>query len=715
MADAAPRSPSFRLDDRRALVTGAGRWIGRAAALALADAGAAVTLVSRTGDELAAVAADIPAAGGRGEVAVLDVTDTASVAAFTADRPAFHVLVANAGTNRPADVLEVTEEDFDTVFALNARAAFFTAQAVARAMARDRVAGSIVMLSSQMGHVGGPRRSVYCGSKFALEGFTKAMALDLAAKGDSREHRLPDLRRDTADRTPARRSVVPAVRRGRHPHGPDRPRRGRDRGRPLPRLGRLGPHDRQRRHGRRRVDGAMTGRLLIGCGAGFSGDRVDAAIPVVREMRARGGPAVLFFETLGERTLALAQLRKAQDPEAGYEPYLEEILRPILADCLDGGIRIVGNFGQANPRAAARLIARLAGELGRPHARIGVVEGDDVTALHGEGALTPLELDEVVDDAPPICANAYLGAAPVERALGEGADVVVTGRLADPALALGPALWHFGWALDDWDRLAAGTLCGHFLECGAQVTGGYFADPGLKDVPDLAEVGFPIAELAADGTMTITKPRGTGGVVSRATVIEQLLYEVHDPASYLTPDVVLDMRGVTVAASGPDRVAVAGARGRPRPERLKVTVSVDGAWLGEGEISYAGPNAAARARLALDVLRRRVPPGLRVRGDLIGVESVFGAEDAPRSDALPEEGDVRARLAVEAPDRDTAERAVREVTALLCCGPAGGGGARTAVRPRVHTWSATAPRARVEAGVSVAVRRAHDWRGREHG
>ena len=454
----------------------------------------------------------------------------------------------------------------------------------------------------------------------------------------------------------------------------------------------------------------MTAPLLIGCGAGFSGDRVDAAIPLVREMRARGGPAVLFFETLGERTLALAQLRRRRNPEAGYEPLLEEILRPILLDCLDGGIRIVGNFGQANPPAAARLIARLAVELGRPDARIAVVEGDDVTALHGEGVFTALDLDEAMDDKAPICANAYLGAAPIAQALAEGADVVVTGRTADPALALGPALQHFGWALDDWDRLAAGTLCGHLLECGAQVTGGYFADPGFKDVPDLAHVGFPLAELAPDGTMTITKPRGTGGLVSRATVTEQLLYEVHDPTAYLTPDVVLDMSGVTIAETGPDRVAVAGARGRPRPERLKVTVSVDGNWLGEGGISYAGPNAAARARLALDVLRARAPEGVRLRGDLIGVESVFGAEDGPPANALAEAGDVRARIAVEAPDRATAERTVREVTTLLCCGPAGGGGARLSVWPRVHTWSATAPRARVDAGVAVRLRSARDWR-----
>lgn len=457
----------------------------------------------------------------------------------------------------------------------------------------------------------------------------------------------------------------------------------------------------------------MVDPLLIGCGAGFSDDRTDVALPVVRAMRRRGLPAVLFYETLGERTLALAHLRERENAETGYAPLLDDMVRPVLRTCLEAGIAVIGNFGAANPRAAARRIAAMAVAEGFADAAVGVVEGDDVTHLLHDGALEPMGLDSVLPDSAPICANAYLGAGPIVAALARGARIVVTGRVADPSLVVAPALHHFGWRADQLDRLADATLAGHLLECGSQVTGGYFADPGVKDVPDPHAIGFPIGELAADGGLVIGKPEGTGGLVTPATVKEQLLYEIHDPAAYLTPDVTLDVTGVEVEAIGPDRVAVRGAAGAARPARLKVTVSVDGGWLGEGEISYAGPNAVARGRLALDILRRRLPADLRVRSDLIGVASVF-ASDAERFEAAPEAGDVRARIAVEASSRDVAERAMREVTALLCCGPAGGGGARTAVRRRVHTWSATAAREAVDAGVAVTVRSAGDWQGGGH-
>lgn len=453
----------------------------------------------------------------------------------------------------------------------------------------------------------------------------------------------------------------------------------------------------------------MTKRLLIGCGAGFSGDRTDVAIPVVREMLRRREPAVLFFECLGERTLALAHLRRRENPRAGHEPLLEEMLQPVLQDCLAGGIAIVGNFGAANPREAARRIARLANLADFPAAAIAVVEGDDVTHLVRNKALEPMGIDQGLNDRQLICANAYLGAEPIARALAEGGQVVVTGRVADPSMVLGPAVQHFGWSWNDRDRMAAGTLAGHLLECGAQVTGGYFADPGFKTVAGLANIGFPIAEITFDGGITVTKPGDTGGLVTPATVKEQLLYEIYDPASYQTPDVVLDVTGVEIASEGPDRVVVTGARGYPRPDRLKVTVSVEGGWLGEGEISYAGPNAPQRAQLAIDILKARLPDGLRVRGDLIGVASVFAAEEGNMGTIPSMADDVRARIAVEAPTQALAERAVREVTALLCCGPAAGGGVRTQVRQRVNTWSATAPRAAVEDGVSVTLQPAHQW------
>jgi hypothetical protein len=438
--------------------------------------------------------------------------------------------------------------------------------------------------------------------------------------------------------------------------------------------------------------------LRIGCGAGFSGDRWDGAVPVVRTLVQHGGPAVLMFETLAERTLALAQLRRRQDPQAGWEPGLEHFLRPVLADCVAAGIPIVGNFGAAHPRGAARCVQALAAALGLPRLRVAVVEGDDLLQ-----ALVPAQLQSLLPPALAgrelVSANAYLGAREIAQALQAGAQVVVTGRVADPALALGPMLAHFGWAVDDWDRLAAGTMAGHLLECGAQVCGGYFADPGVKDVPGLADVGFPIVEMQADGRFVVTKAEGTGGCVDRRTVTEQLLYEIHDPAAYLTPDVVADITDAELHDAGPDRIAVSGIRGHARPPTLKATLCHEGGWLGEGEISYAGPNAARRARLAGEIVRERLQrlglAHLRLRCDLIGVASVLGDDDGrwAAQQGLPEAAaDVRLRVAAASTRRDEVEQLTREVLALYTCGPAGGGGVRTAVTPRLASDSALVPR-----------------------
>jgi hypothetical protein len=245
-------------------------------------------------------------------------------------------------------------------------------------------------------------------------------------------------------------------------------------------------------------------------------------------------------------------------------------------------------------------------------------------------------------------------------------------------------------------------MTGHLLECGSQVTGGYFADPGFKDVPGLDDVGFPIAEIAADGSCVIGKADATGGLVTEATVKEQLLYEVHDPAAYLTPDVTADISQAEVRRVGPDRVALTGVTGHTRPDRLKVTVCYEGGWLAEGEISYAGPGAEARARLAADVLRKRLS-GVALRVDLIGALSLF-ADDAGRLlERWPMEGarDVRLRVAAASEDRAIADQLAREVTALYTCGPAGGGGVRTAVRARLETLSAFVPREAVPVGYEM--------------
>ncbi|MGH6609448.1 MAG: acyclic terpene utilization AtuA family protein, partial [Burkholderiaceae bacterium] len=325
----------------------------------------------------------------------------------------------------------------------------------------------------------------------------------------------------------------------------------------------------------------------VGCAAGFSGDRTDAAGPVVEALIAAGGPSALIFETLAERTLALAQLARRQNPDAGYEPLLDAMLAPVLARCMEHDIRIVGNFGAANPRGAALRIRALAAELGIAAPRVAVVEADDVSGPEYRSEIER-QIGAELRGREIVSANAYLGAEPIADALRAGAQVVVAGRVADPSLTVGPVLAHYGWQDNDWDRMARATMAGHLLECGAQVTGGYYADPEVKDIPGLARLGYPIAEIEPDGACTIGKPSGTGGIVDPHTVKEQLLYEVHDPAAYLTPDVVADISQAEVEEVDTNRVRLTGVRGHPRTPTLKVSVFFESGWLAEGEISYAG-------------------------------------------------------------------------------------------------------------------------------
>jgi hypothetical protein len=443
--------------------------------------------------------------------------------------------------------------------------------------------------------------------------------------------------------------------------------------------------------------------VYIGCGAGFAGDRWDAAIPVVATLARRDGPRYLMFETLAERTLALAQQARIENPEAGYSQYLERYVRPVMRDAKAAGVRIVSNFGAANPLGGARKLLAMAREENVEGLKVAVVDGDDLTAVMTETEIRDHAPVEGLDmpEGKLVAANVYLGAQPIADALALGADIVVVGRCSDPALALGPLLYEFGWALDDLDRIASGTLAGHLLECGAQVTGGYFADPGFKDVPDFGRVGFPIAEITADGGITITKADDTGGLVSHRTVKEQILYEMHDPSAYLTPDVTLDITGVTVKEVGPDRVSVTGARGKPMPATLKATLSFEGGWLGEGEITYAGPNARRRAELAIDVLRERargLGTNWPLRFDLIGTVATFDGDDGDLRESrdYATDGEYRVRMATRGPDKQMAQWIADEVLSLYCSGPAGGAGVRHRIAPQVTTASILVDRARVK-------------------
>ncbi|WP_316238119.1 acyclic terpene utilization AtuA family protein [Bradyrhizobium sp. SZCCHNR1015] len=417
--------------------------------------------------------------------------------------------------------------------------------------------------------------------------------------------------------------------------------------------------------------------IRIGAGAGYSGDRIEPAV----ELAARGGLDYLVFECLAERTIALAQQARIKDPAAGYDPLLAARMQAVLPICRANKVRIVTNMGAANPVAAAEATRAIARQLGLTGLKIAAVTGDDV--------LEPLKTADVVLDTGDmihalgnrvVSANAYVGAGAIAEALAGGADVVITGRAADPALFLGPLIHEFGWALDDWDRLGQGTVVGHLLECAGQITGGYFADPGLKDVPDLARLGFPIGEVREDGELIVTKVAGSGGCVTPATVKEQLLYEIHDPAQYFQPDVVADFSQVTVEELGADRVRVVGGRGRPKTGLLKTSVGYLDSYVGEGQISYAGPGAVARGRLALDIVRERLAlTGVAVselRCDLIGLNALHGDERA--EGAEPHE--VRIRVAGRTETMAEAIRIGNEVETLYTNGPAGGGGAWKSAR-----------------------------------
>ena len=406
---------------------------------------------------------------------------------------------------------------------------------------------------------------------------------------------------------------------------------------------------------------SVNGRpLRIGCGAGYSNDRVEPAIELVE----RGDLDVLVFECLAERTIALAQQAKARDPHAGFDPRLRERMEAVLAGCHQRGVTLVTNMGAANPRAAACCVRDVARRAGLTGLTIAVVTGDDVTAIVSNGRHRCLEHDDPIDPTSVVSANAYLGADPISEAIRGGADVIVTGRVADPSLFVAPILTTFGWASDDWPRVGLATLAGHLLECAGQVTGGYFADPGVKDVPHLERLGFPLAEITAHGDIVVTKVSGSGGLVTTATCTEQLLYEVHDPAAYVTPDVVADFSGVRMLADGVDRVRISGASGRARPEMLKVSVGQYDGWIGEGQISYGGPGAVARARLAAQIVAGRLElVGLalpEIRYDLIGVDALHA--DASRSEGEPYE--VRLRVAARASTEADAWRGAREGEAL---------------------------------------------------
>jgi hypothetical protein len=434
--------------------------------------------------------------------------------------------------------------------------------------------------------------------------------------------------------------------------------------------------------------------VRIGTGAGYSGDRIEPAI----ELAEKGGLDYLVFECLAERTIALAQQEKSRDPSRGYDPLLEARMRAVLGPCRANGVRIVTNAGAAHPVAGARRVQEIARSLDLHGLKIAAVTGDDVLErLKGRDVPLPETGGTLADLGDRVVsANAYIGAQPLAEALAQGAGVVIAGRAADTAIFMAPLVHELGWSMEDWTRLGRGALVGHLLECAGQITGGYFADPGVKDVEDLARLGFPIGEVGDDGSVVITKVPGSGGGVTEATCKEQLLYEIDDPRRYLTPDVVADFSGVTVSEVGPDRVSVRGATGHGRPETLKVSIGYRDGYIGEGQISYAGPGAVARGRLALEIVAERLRlTGVRCREtrvDLIGLDALHGPTLSARG---PEPYEVRARVVGRTDRRDEAVRIGNEVESLYTNGPAGGGGATRHVREVIAVATTFLPREEV--------------------
>ncbi|HEX6565409.1 MAG TPA: acyclic terpene utilization AtuA family protein, partial [Chthoniobacterales bacterium] len=370
--------------------------------------------------------------------------------------------------------------------------------------------------------------------------------------------------------------------------------------------------------------------------------------------------------------------------------------------CRHSHTRIITNMGAANPLAAAQKAREVARSLGFTGLKIAAVTGDDV--LNAARRLDlPLDEGGTVSQLGErlISANAYLGVKPILDALMVDTDIVITGRVADPALFLAPLILEFGWALDDWNLLGQGIVAGHLLECAGQVTGGYFADPGIKEVPDLARLGFPIGEVSADGKLILTMVEGSGGCVTSATVKEQLLYEIHDPRRYLQPDVVADFSRVRVQTVGKNRVQVDGGRGASKTGFLKTSVGYKNGYVGEGQISYCGTGAVARGKLALDIVRRRL--GVmrltmkETRFELIGLNALHGDRLSRGHDPY----EVRVRVAARTETMAEAVKIGNEVETLYTNGPAGGGGAWKSARPVVSIASALIPGAAVEPKIAV--------------
>ena len=442
----------------------------------------------------------------------------------------------------------------------------------------------------------------------------------------------------------------------------------------------------------------MTSTLRIGAGSAWWGDRVEPAALNAE----KGDLDYLCFETMAEATISAAQVRARRDPTfPGYDTYLDDRMRAVLPHCLKRGTRIISNQGWINPEGAAQRIVHWLREFGARGVKVAAVSGGLITDR-------VLQLtDRILENGQPtstlqsnlVSAEVYLGAEPIVDALKQGAHIVVTGRVADPSIFMAPMMFEFGWDALDHMRLGAGNGLGHLMECGAQVTGGYFADPGFKDVPEPWNFGFPIAEVEPDGSAVLTKVAGTGGAINLQTVKEQMLYEVHDPANYLTPDVVVDFTTTQLEQVGPDRVHVTKISGKPRTPTLKVSIGCAEGFIGEDMFFYAGPGALRRAQLAKKILEERFKivklDAEEIRIDFLGVNAIHG-EMSPKNG--PEPYEVAVRVAARTKTREEAIKVGREVDGMAVSG-VGMTGKRVPHQDRtreiIGVWSSLVPREKI--------------------
>lgn len=453
----------------------------------------------------------------------------------------------------------------------------------------------------------------------------------------------------------------------------------------------------------------MSAPYRIAGASGFWGDRDDALLDQVRE-----GPVdAVMLDYLAEVTMSILRRQLAKDPRAGWARDFVTALEPALPLVAEREIAIVTNAGGMNPHACAHAVAELARKRGIAGLRIGVVSGDDLHDRLDELAASGVGFDNLDTGAPlssvrdrVVSANAYLGAAPIAEALRQGARIVVTGRTTDSALALGPLLAHYGFADDDWDRRAAGVVAGHLLECGGQASGGNFAG-GWREVPRLEDLGYPIAEVEASGDFVLTKHASLGGLVTPAVVKEQLLYEIGDPRSYLTPDAIADFTSIQLHDEGNDRVRVSGVRGRPAPAELKVSIAVRGGYRTAAALTFVWPDAVARAEETVRILFARCAKrGIAIEARQVELIGISGAHGAMAPPIAGEPNEILLRIAVRTKDRENADRFARELAPLVldgmpgvCSGPGFGG--RPEPQPIVDFWPALVPRDAVTPEVEV--------------